>query len=157
MKTPTQEEIQAYESALSELENKQKNKELAMINGKQVEIDYFHAIENSKASNKNIFILFYMDGCAGCTVIKYLVEYNEEITKILEDYEILLINMSKTSTQLSNKYNVYNYPSYFIIDSSENILKKNTGCFTKNGADRNLINWLNLKIPPVQQKPSCSA
>jgi len=158
MNTPTEEENKLYQSALSDLEKKQKDKELAFMNGKQVEIDYFHTLETSKSSNKNIFLLFYMDGCPGCTVIKYLINYNSEIQEILKDYEVLLINMSKTVTQLSNKYNIYTYPSYFIIDGSENILKKNTGCFTKGGADNNLINWFKLKInpPQPQTKSSCS-
>jgi thioredoxin-related protein len=155
MNTPTDEEIQLYQSALSDLEKKQKDKELAFVNGKQTEIDYFHIIENAKLNNKNIFLLFYLENCSGCTVIKYLINYNSEIQEILKDYEVLLINMSKTITSLSNKYNIYTYPSYFIIDASENILKKNTGCLTKNGADNNLINWFKLKPNQPQIKNSC--
>lgn len=140
---PTEQEIQDYNKALNELINRQAEKDKAITNASQTQQQYEFVLSEAKKNNRNIFLLFYLDGCSGCTVIKHLVLYHEEINKILdENYEVLLINMTTNKTHLANKYNLYSFPSCFIIDQSEKIIKKNIGCPVVGGVENNFLRWL---------------
>lgn len=134
-----------YLKSLAKLEEKEKAKQQAVENGKKFLEEYKKSLETSKKEHKKIFLLFYMEGCDGCNVIKYIIDNNKQVQNYLDKYIVVTCNISKTYTNLAQKYNLYSYPAYFIIDGNEKKLKEKIGVTIQGGAERNLINWLNAK------------
>jgi thiol:disulfide interchange protein len=131
-----------YLESLERLKAKENIKKQSIENGEKFLAQYKETLEKSKKENKKIFLLFYLEKCDGCNVVKYLIDNNRMVRDCLDKYLVLTCNISKTRTGLVEKYNVYSYPSYFIIDSSQKILKKNTGISVEGGPEINIINWL---------------
>lgn len=134
-----------YLKSLAKLEEKERVKKQARENGIKFLEQYKQTLEIAKKENKKIFLLFYMEGCDGCNVIKYIIDNDKQVKNYLNKYILLTCNISNTITNLAQKYNLYSYPAYFIIDGNEKILKQKTGANIDGGAERNLINWLNAK------------
>lgn len=133
---------ETYLKSLAKLEEKENLHILATENGKIFEKEYGDILQKAKDENKHIFLLFTLSGCDGCNVLKYTIENNKEVKDHLEKYIVLNCDISITKTQLIQKYNLYSYPAYFIIDSNEKILKKKVGCTVSGGPERNFLNWL---------------
>lgn len=131
-----------YLESLKRLKEKENIKKQSIENGKNFLVKYKETLQKSKTENKKIFLLFYLDKCDGCNVVKYIIDNNKEVQNYLNKYLILTYNASITRTELIEKYNVYTYPTYFIIDSNGKILKKNIGIAVEGGPARNIINWL---------------
>lgn len=133
---------ETYLKSLAKLEEKENLHILATENGKIFEKEYRDILQKAKDENKHIFLLFTLSGCDGCNVLKYTIENNKKVKDYLEKYIVLNCDISITKTQLIQKYNLYSYPAYFIIDSNEKILKKKVGCPVSGGPERNFLNWL---------------
>lgn len=131
-----------YEKSLAKLEDKEKLSILATENGAAFMTQYREALDKAKHDNGHIFILFYMKGCDGCNVVKYLITNNEDIKVSLSKYQILICDLSTTKTSLVQKYNVYSYPYCIIIDSNEKILKQKTGIKVLKGPENDILDWL---------------
>lgn len=131
-----------YEKSLAKLEDKEKLSILATENGAAFMIQYRQALEKAKNNNSHIFILFHMRGCDGCNIVKYLLDNNDQIKEALLKYEILSCDISTIKTPLVQKYNVYSYPYYIIIDSNEKILKQKTGIKVLKGPENDILDWL---------------
>lgn len=129
-----------YLASVDRLEKKEKLTQIASENGKQFLDNYKQALLVSKEENKHIFLLFHMPGCDGCNVIKYIIDNNRE--KIEEKYIIMTYNVAEIKSNLNQKYNIYNYPSYFVIDSNEKIIKQKIGITVSGGAENNFFRWL---------------
>ena len=134
-----------YLESLARLEAKEKVKKEARENGIKFLEQYKAALETAKQEHKKIFLLFYMQGCDGCNVIKYIIENNQQVKNYLNKYIVLMCDISNTNTNLAQKYNLYSYPAYFIIDSNEKILKQKLGVGMDGGPEKNLVHWLNTK------------
>lgn len=140
---PSEQETKDYMESIRILEEKNNKMILSIDNGRKIDNQYSTYL-NNKNTDKKILLFFHMDGCPGCIIIDYLIKYNPEIKSIINSkYDLIMINGQKTKTKLIQKYNVYSYPYMVVIDSEENIIKKNTGCNVIGGADINLIAWLN--------------
>lgn len=143
---PSEEEIKEYEEALSNVRTSQEAKVKAREAGKQLEDEYNFKIDSMKTTNKQMFILFAMNGCPSCTVLKHLIKYNPDVIKALEPYETLIVNVGEVDTHLVKKMNVYSYPGYFIVDKDEKAIKKNYGCNALGDPVLPLVNFINMTV-----------
>lgn len=139
---PSREEIVLYDDAIQELLEREQKTKQARKRGLEYNDLYNKALIDSHHQNKHIFILFYLDGCSGCYVIKHLMKYNESIKNYLDNYIVLQFDMSVAHSNLTQKYNIYNYPCYMILDHEENIIKKGFGCIVEYGPENYFLNWL---------------
>lgn len=144
--TPTEQETKEYESALQQVKTNQENKIKARDAGKKIEEEYNFKLNSMKETHKQMFILFAMDGCPACKVLKYLVQYNQDVKNALEPHEVMIINVSNTECHLVKKMNVYSYPAYFMIDKDENIIKKNYGCNALQDPVLPIVNWIKMQV-----------
>lgn len=144
MKLPTQEETDNFETALKVLREQNEERNRAFNKAREIEESYNKALFNIKQNGKKLFILFHLDGCYGCTVMNYIVQYNEAIVQELENnYEVLIAEMSGVQSHLVDKYNLYSFPTYIVIDNNEHILKQNYGCYIQGaGVEYNFLQWL---------------
>lgn len=137
---------ETYLKSLARLEEKEKSNKIAFENGKAFMALYKETIQKAKDENKQIFLLFALSGCDGCNVIKYVINNDKQVKNYLDKYLILNCDVSTTRTNLAEKYNLYSYPAYFIIDGNEKIFKQKIGCSVLGGAEKNFINWLISKV-----------
>lgn len=135
--------VEQYNTSLQELTVSNNKRQKALENGKIVDSKYNDLMVEARSENKYLFIFFYLEGCSGCTVLRYLIQNNPQIIENLQKHKVLMVNMTETITSMSNKLNIYSYPSYFILDPDGNVIKKNTGCDVNNGAENNFLDWLN--------------
>ena len=135
--------VEQYNASLQELTVSNNRRQKALENGKVIDSKYNDLMVEARSENKYLFVFFYLDGCSGCTVLKYLIQNNPQIIQSLQRYKVLMVNMTETITSMSNKLNIYSYPSYFILDPDGNVIKKDAGCDVNNGAENNFLNWLN--------------
>ena len=133
---------ETYLKSLAKLEEKEKANKIAFENGKIFTALYDETIKKATDENKQIFLLFTLSGCDGCNVIKYIIDNNQQVKNYLDKYLILNCDVSTTRTNLVQKYNVYSYPAYFIIDSNSKIVKQKIGCSVLGGPETHFINWL---------------
>lgn len=131
-----------YLKSLAKLEEKEKANKIAFENGQVFSKEYKDTLQKAKDENKHIFLLFTLSGCDGCNVLKYVIQNDKRIQNYLEKYLFLNCDVSTTRTNLAEKYNLYSYPAYFIIDSNEKIIKKKVGCPVDGGPERHFLNWL---------------
>jgi thiol:disulfide interchange protein len=133
---------ETYLTSLTKLRDRETLHDNAVEKGKKFLEIYKNSLEESKILNKHIFLLFYVTGCDGCNVVRYLMENNQEIKNILANYIVLQCDVSETVTKLTDKYNLYSYPSYFILDGEEKVIKKKIGIKVKNGPEKDFLDWL---------------
>jgi thiol:disulfide interchange protein len=133
---------ESYLTSLTKLRDRETLHDNAVSNGNKFLDIYKKSLQDAKELNKNIFLLFYVTGCDGCNVVRYLIENNPDIKNILSEYVYLECDVSETITKLTDQYNLYSYPAYFIIDHQEKILKQKVGIKVKNGPDKNFLKWL---------------
>lgn len=143
---PSEEEVKEYNEALSSVKTSQEKKIKAREAGKQIEDEYNFKINSMKTTNKQMFVLFTMEGCPACKVIKHLIKYNADVISALDQYETLLVNVGEVDSHLIKKMNVYSYPGYFIVDKDEKIIKKNYGCNALGDPVLPLVNWINMVV-----------
>ena len=133
---------EVYLESLEKLKQKEKLNLEAITNGQQFEEAYLETLKKAKNENKKIFLLFYMEGCDGCNVVKYLIDNSKTIKNYLNKYLLLYCDISKTKTGLAQKYNLYSFPAYFIINSNEKIIKKRFGITVMKDPERDFLSWL---------------
>jgi thioredoxin-related protein len=152
MKVASSEEILAFETALKNLEMQQEERNKAFLKGADIERQIANAVSKAKSNNKKVFILFHIEGCNGCTVIKHLVEYDTAIVKTLEEnYETVLAEMTAVQSSIVNTYNLYSFPSYILLDADGNLFKQNYGCYLHgDGVAHNLLEWLKPSNDPTK-------
>jgi thioredoxin-related protein len=141
---PSDSELESYNAAVAKLiANEKRDKEARELGQKYIH-QYFKALVQAKSENKQILMVFYMNGCNPCTVLKYLLSYNEKIVNLINEkqYIKLLYNVSEAKCPLIDKYNIYNFPSYFILDSDEKVIKKGNGYLVGDNPEDYLLNWL---------------
>lgn len=143
---PTSEEISEYEQALILVRESQQQKIKNREAGKKIEEEYNFKINSMKQTDKKMFILFAMDGCPACKVLKHLVSYNEDVIKALEPHETLIVNVSTAESHLVKKMNVYSFPAYYMIDKDEKIIKQNYGCNALGDPILPFVNWINMQV-----------
>jgi thioredoxin-related protein len=131
-----------YDISLNKLIEKERLNLLSIENGKKFLDTYKENLEKAKQENKRIFLLFYMKDCDGCKVVKYLIENDKLVQNYLTKYIVLTCEMSDKRISLSQKYNLYSFPAYFIIDANEKIIKQKIGINVNGDVSRNLISWL---------------
>lgn len=133
-----------YEEALNRLIENNKQRSIAIQKGYEYEILYNKALVKIKdTENRNIFLFFHMENCDGCTVMRYLINNSPDIAKALENFEVISIPVSECRTSLTDKFDVYSFPSYFIIDKDEKKVKSYIGCnVSGKGPEFNFLNWL---------------
>lgn len=131
-----------YLKSLAKLEEKEKANKIAFENGQTFAKEYKDTLQKAKDQNKHIFLLFTLSGCDGCNVLKYIIQNDKRVQNYLDKYLLINCDISTTRTNLIEKYNLYSYPAYFIIDSNEKTLKKGIGCTVGGGPERNFLNWL---------------
>ncbi len=146
---PSEQETKDYETALLQVKTSQENKIKARTAGKKIEEEYNFKLNSMKETHRQMFMLFTMDGCPACKVIKYLIRYNQDIKNALDPYEIMIINVTNVDCHLVKKMNVYSYPAYFMIDKDENIIKKNYGCNALHDPVIPIVNWINMQVDNV--------
>lgn len=134
-----------YDNSFSKLQEKDRLNKLYAENGRNFLAQYQETLTLAKNNKQHIFLLFYMTGCDGCNIIRYLIDTNTQVQNYLKKYIVLTCDVSNTKTNLVQKYNLYSYPAYFIIDSNEKIIKQKIGLSVDGGPERNLINWLQSK------------
>jgi|688.fasta_scaffold00568_61 hypothetical protein len=134
---------QEYLKSLTKLQEREKLSLLASENGKKFLEEYKKALETAKKDNKQIFLLFYMVGCDGCNVIKYLLDNNDSIKNILSNYIVLYYNATQTRSSLVQKYNIYSYPACLIINDSEKVIKQKLGIKVFDDPSVDFLAWLN--------------
>lgn len=135
---------QEYEEALNRLLENNKQRSIAIQKGYEYEILYNKAlIKIKEEENRNIFLLFHMNNCDGCTIMRYLINNSPDIIEALKNFEVISVPVSECRTNLIDKFDVYSFPSYFIIDKDEKRVKFNTGCnVSGKGPEFNFLNWL---------------
>jgi thioredoxin-related protein len=124
---------QEYLKSLTKLQEREKLSLLASENGKKFLEEYKKALETAKKDNKQIFLLFYMVGCDGCNVIKYLLDNNDSIKNILSNYIVLYYNATQTRSSLVQKYNI----------DSEKVIKQKLGIKVFDDPSVDFLAWLN--------------
>lgn len=135
--------LEEYEKSLAKLEEREKLSIVAGENGKAFASQYKETIENAKKNNKHIFLFFHMRGCDGCNIVKYLLDNNDQIKEALSKYEVLSCDVSTIKTPLVQKYNVYSYPAYFIVNANdEKVIKQKIGIKVLNGPENDILMWL---------------
>lgn len=146
MNIPTAEETSKFEAALESLKDQQIQRNMAFIRGAEIDKRYQKALENIQTNGKKLFILFHLDGCDGCTVLKYITRYNTDIVKELYDnYEVLIEEMTNVQTELTNKYSIYSFPTYMVVDKDEKMIKQGFGCYLQGqGVEYNFLQWLRI-------------
>jgi len=132
-----------YIKSLTKLQEKEKLSLLASENGHKFLEQYKNALDTAKKDNKNIFLLFYMMGCDGCNIVKYLADNNDSVKNALSNYIILYYNVTQTKTPLVQKYNIYSYPTCLIINSTEKIIKQKIGIKVGDDPSVDFLAWLN--------------
>lgn len=132
-----------YLQSLAKLQNKENLSIVATENGIKFLKDYELALEQSKTNNKKILLCFHMKGCDGCNVVNYILNNNNIIKNILDNYIVLFYSINDTKTKLIQQYNVYSYPACYIINSNEKVLKQKIGIKVLNGPENDILNWLN--------------
>jgi thioredoxin-related protein len=105
--------------------------EVALVNG-----TYNDTLLLAEQEDKKVFILFTSESCHWCESQKQ-VFLDSEILDVLENHIIHYVDITKNK-DLAKKYKVRAVPSSFVIDSKENIYKKNTGYLNKE----KFINWI---------------
>lgn len=138
----SEEQLKEYNEAFNALKEQQTKRREAVANGQKVKEEYLSILETMKQTNRKMFLLFTMQGCGACTVLKYTLQYDDRIQSILSNFEQLFIDSTSTQIDLTNKFNVYSYPFYLIIDKDENILGKNMGCDAMNGPANTFLSWI---------------
>jgi thiol:disulfide interchange protein len=86
---------------------------------------YKQALEIAKKTNQPIFLLFRADWCHWCGELKKTLD-DPEVKNALNGYIIYYAN-SDVETDLADQYKVSGIPAYFVISSSEKILKDGKG------------------------------
>ena len=137
---PTEEQRQQYLDSLEEVKKVQLQRNIAVENGKVLQAEYDYKLAKIKTNDGKIFILFTMEGCSACSVVKYITTYDNDIVNELSTYEI--IKVENAQTQLTEKYNIYSYPTYFVIDKDENVLKRSMGCNALTDPAKHFLLWL---------------
>ncbi|MEI8270970.1 MAG: thioredoxin fold domain-containing protein [bacterium] len=97
---------------------------------------YQEALENSKNSQSDIFIYFRSNNCHWCDKMKETLN-DDKVIETLSSYTQLEVNTS-VSSDMSTKFSIYGVPTYIILNSKQNIIKKDSGY--KNTYD--FLNWL---------------
>jgi len=138
----SEEQRKEYDQAFNVLKEQQIKRREATANGQKIKQDYLAKLEVMKQTNRKMFLLFTMQGCGACTVLKYTLQYDDRIQSILNNFEQLSVDATTTQTDLTNKFNVYSYPFYLIIDKDENIVGKNMGCDAINGPANTFLSWI---------------
>lgn len=138
----TPEQAKEYNEAFDILKEQQTKRREAVANGQNVKAEYLAKIDIMKQTNRKMFLLFTMQGCGACTVLKYTLQYDDRIQSILNNFEQIFIDVSSVQIDLVNKFNVYSYPFYLIIDKDENIVAKNMGCDAINGPANTFLSWI---------------
>lgn len=131
-----------YLSSLESLKEQQLKRREAIENGKKIRSEYDSKLQNMKESNKKMLLLFTMQGCPACTVLKYITKYNSDVNQILDKVEFITIDGATTQIDLTTKYNIYSYPYYIILDKEENIVAKNMGCNGLADPAAEFASWL---------------
>lgn len=139
----SEEEIVDYNKALESIQEQQTQRRKAVEKGNIVKKEYLEKLETLKQTDKKMFVLFTVSGCPSCTVIKYIAKYEEKFTEAISNMEYILIDVGSTKVDLVDKYQIYSYPQYLIIDKDEKVLAKNTGCDAFNPV-LNLVTWVKM-------------
>lgn len=123
---------------------------------------YNDAVSAAKQTNKKIFLYFHADWCHYCKQMESQTLSDPTVKNALKDYIIYKVDTDKEMA-VAKKYKVKGLPSYFIVDSNENVLKNDQGM--KNS--RSFLLWLNgsgstrrFKVQPrkaVVYEDSCSS
>lgn len=99
-------------------------------------ISYEDSLLVAKNQNKKVLLFFSADYCGWCHKQKEII-LDPEVAENLSDYIVCYVDTVERK-DLSTKYKVRSIPSYFVVDSDENIIKKNTGYKDKT----DFIKWL---------------
>lgn len=94
------------------------------------------AVILSKSSGKKIFLYFGAEWCVYCTKMNNLF-YEKDVSERLDKFIVLKLDKD-IETGLVEKFSVKSIPDYMILDSKENILKRDKGYKTKS----NFLLWL---------------
>lgn len=102
-------------------------------------VSYEDSLVLAKDQNKKVFVFFTGEFCSWCQKQKDVL-MEPKVLDSLKDHVICFVDLLERK-DLAKKYSVKTVPSYFIIDSDENLIKKHTGY--KSSED--LISWIGRK------------
>lgn len=97
---------------------------------------YEDAIEVAKSQNKNVYVLFGGDHCPWCHKQKEIL-LKDSVIESLSDHITCYVDTSE-ERKVALKYRIRSIPVNMVIDSDENILKKNVGYMDES----KFINWI---------------
>lgn len=137
----TEEETFDYTNALNIVKQQQTQRKNAIDKGIIVKQEYSQKINNMKETGKKMFLLFTMAGCPSCSIIKYITKYSDNFLMAVSNMEFLSIDINDTKTDIIEKYQIYSYPQYLIIDKDEKIIAKKSGCDAFN-PEQDLVRWI---------------
>ena len=101
---------------------------------------YKDALEEGKKLEKDVFVLFSASWCHWCNKMKDETLSNNEIKEAMQKYVVYIADLDEEKS-LANKFNVSSVPSYIVIDSeNEKIRKQGSGFKGVNEFKR----WLNF-------------
>jgi thioredoxin-related protein len=102
-------------------------------------VSYEDSLVLAKEQNKKVFVFFTGEFCSWCQKQKDVL-LDQTVLNSLKDHVICFVDLLERK-DLAKKYNVKLVPSYFIIDSSEKLIKKHTGYKSVD----DLISWIENK------------
>jgi thiol:disulfide interchange protein len=100
--------------------------------------NYQEALSASKKHNRPIFLYFETEWCKWCKKMKSETLFDVDVENKLTTEYITCIVEDRT---LLKKYKVSGVPSYLILDSSENVVMRDSGFKNKE----EMMNWLKPK------------
>lgn len=89
--------------------------------------DLNQSVQESKATNKSIFVDFYADWCAYCREMDEGTYTDPQVKeKLSQNYVLLKVDVDENPS-VSSKYQAYSLPTMIIIDPNGNEIKRIIG------------------------------
>ncbi len=89
--------------------------------------NYEQSLENAKAGNKSIVLVFDQKSCSWCEVFKRNTLENQDIIYQLNSKFITVIVDINKNPEVASKYSVYGTPTIIFLDSNANEIKREAG------------------------------
>jgi len=74
-------------------------------------------LEEAKKENKYVMIDFYSDSCVPCKELDAITFRDPEVARILKDFTLIKVDLTRGGTDLIKKYNILGFPTVVFLGS----------------------------------------
>lgn len=99
--------------------------------------DYATALDLSKKTSKNVYVLFSADWCTWCKKLQKDTFGDSQVKQKMNGYILCYVDTDK-QRDIANKYNVSGIPHYVVVGPTGNTVKSGSGY----KAPQEFLNWL---------------